>query len=291
MGSTAIVTDTDCSLPPSLAEPLGIRQVAITVHFEEEVLQSGIDIDDEELFARIDRDGVLPTTAAPSPGRFAEAFRQALDGGADSILCFCVSSQVSATYEAAVTARQTMGEESIQVVDTQSLAMGQGFMVLAAAEAVRAGATPDEAVAKALDVGGRTHLYAALPTLKYLAMSGRVGSVAAGVADVLSIKPLLTIQEGKLDLLERVRTESRAWDRLLELIGESLQGRAIERLAIIHVAARDKAGAFQERLCEVVHCPDTVLVTGLTPGLSVHAGSGIVGAAYVLTPNAETESG
>ncbi len=104
------------------------------------------------------------------------------------------------------------------------------------------------------------------------------------MANVLNIKPILTIREGKLDLLERVRTEKRAWSRAIELVGETVEHKAIERLAVVHVASPGKAEQFRQQLCQAVACPEEVLITGLTPGLSVHSGSGIVGAAYVIAP-------
>jgi DegV family protein with EDD domain len=217
-----------------------------------------------------------------------------------------VSSEVSATYQSAVAARDLVMHDAIvrdaiapggmardsiarhpiahhhiTVVDSRSLSIGQGFMVLAAAEAARAGALRDEIVARAEAVRDHTHLYAALSTLKYLAMSGRVGHLAAGMANLLNVKPILTIREGKLDLLERVRTQRKAWARTIELTERALGGQAAERMAIIHVDAAEQARRFQKQLCERVGCSGETFTAELTPGLSVHAGAGLVGVVVV----------
>ena len=282
MPKIAIVTDTDASLPLSLADQHTITQVPINVLFGEESFRDVYDITCVETFARIDRENKLPTTSAPSPGQFAEAYQDALDGGADSVLCFTVSGEVSATYAAAVSARDMHPKRDITVVDTRSLSLGQGLMVLAAAKAVAAGSSVDEAIAVAMDTGQRSRLFAALPTLKYIAMSGRVGHLAAGVAGLLSIKPILTIRDGKLDLLERVRTQKKSWERVVELCVETIGEHPIERMAMIHVTAPDDAQQLESMLRTKLDCPAEMLFSELNPGLSVHAGAGLVGVVFVI---------
>lgn len=282
MPKIAVITDTNASLPTYLAGKFSIQQVPILIQFGEESFRAVQDIDDVKTFARIDSTGKLPTTSAPSPGQFVEAYRNAFDQGADGILCFNVSSEVSATYAAAVTACEEFKGRDITVVDTRSLSMGQGFQVLYAAETLSKGGTKDDALGIAQSVRGRTHFFAALSTLKYLAMSGRVGHLAAGFANLLSVKPVLTIQNGKLDLMERVRTQSKAWARLIELTGEKAKGHSIERMAIAHVTAADYAKEFEFQLRKSIQCPDEILHCELTPGLSVHSGAGLVGVGFVL---------
>jgi DegV family protein with EDD domain len=236
-----------------------------------------VDIDDHRLFQRIDQLNRLPSTAAPSPGAFAEAYESALNKGADEVVCVCVSSKISATYASAVTACEDFPGKKITVIDSLCVSMGQGFMVLKAAEMAQAGANVGEITAELADMRGRLSLFAVLATLKYLAMSGRVGKLAAGLANTLDIKPILTMQDGKLELLEKIRTRHKAIERVIELGGQSLNGRGIEQAAFIHVSAADAARDLQEKFCRTVGSANQMMTTEFSPGLSVHTGSGVVG--------------
>lgn len=277
MNKIAIITDTDASLPTALAAEYGIYLVPINIHFDQECLESCVEINDAELFERVDREQKLPTTSAPTPGKFIEAYQQAFADGADEVVCFCVSSEISATYSVAQTASEHLADRPITVVDTRNISMGQGFMVLEAAKVARLGASRDAVIAAAQDIHTRTHTYAALAMLKYLAMSGRVGRITAGMADLLNIRPILTCQDGKLEMLEKVRTRRKAQQRLIERITESVDGRVLEQLAFIHVNAFEETQRLETQLRAVVDCPTDIIRAEFTPGLSVHTGAGLVG--------------
>ena len=117
MGKIAVITDTDSSLPPALAAQFGILQVPVTIHFDDSSYTTGVDIDDRILFEKIDRFNKLPTTSAPAPSAFADAFTAAFNDGAEGVVCICVSSKVSATYHAALTACENFPGRDITVID------------------------------------------------------------------------------------------------------------------------------------------------------------------------------
>jgi DegV family protein with EDD domain len=155
-------------------------------------------------------------------------------------------------------------------------------MVLGAAQAASQGATVDEILSIAMDIRDRTYLYAALSTLKYLMMGGRVSQLAGSVATVLNLKPILTIREGKLDLLEQVRTQRKAWERVIELSARSTGARQIEHMCILHANADHLAQDFMSEIRNRMHCPDEIMIAEVTPGLSVHSGAGMVGTVFVV---------
>jgi len=282
MSRIAIVTDTDSSLPIDLAKKYDITQVPIIIQFGEESLRDVYDIDNEVIFKRIDREGKLPTTAAPSPGLFLDAFNKAFDSGADAVLCLNISSEMSATYTSARQAADMLPDKRIEVMDTRNLAMGQGYMVLAAAEAVANGASIEQAISAAEDVRNRTYLFGALATLRYIAMSGRVSHLAAGMAGLLDIKPILSLQNGKLELLEKIRTQTKSWNRAVELTVEKATGRKIEKMAILNVNAVEAAQQFADLLQLAIPCPQEIIFTSINPGLSIHTGAGTVAVVFVL---------
>lgn len=277
MSKISIITDSDSSLPDSIANELGIRQVPILIQFGEQSYATGIDITDDLLFQIIDQKRVLPTTSAPSPNAFHDAFKDAFDQGAEQVICICVSSAISATYQAALSAAEMLPGKDITIVDSLNLTMAQGFIAIIAAEKVRQGANKEEVLNAIEETKSKVHVYGVLPTLKYLAMGGRMSKLAAGVADTLTIKPILTSRNGKLDLLEKVRTIRKAEDRLVELAGECTQGKKVERIAMIHTNNVPDAQDLFEKIKTSLNLELSPIMAGFSAGLSVHAGDGMIG--------------
>lgn len=280
MSKTKLITDSDSSLSLEIAARYDIDIVPITIQFGDESFATNIDIDDKLLFEKIDATGKLPTTAAPSPGAFVEAYTKAFAAGADSIICICVSSKVSRTYESATLAAKEFPGKKINVVDSLYMSLGQGIVVLAVAEALKKGVSDEEAIK--IGTGMIPHLatFASFNTLKYLVMGGRVSKFSAGMAGALDIRPLLTMKDGSLQVLEKVRTRKAAMERLVNLIVESAKGKKIERIGIFHICNEADAIVLQQLLRERLDLPEEILFMQFTPGLSVHAGAGMIGTAF-----------
>jgi len=282
MRNISIVTDTNASLPKEIIKKYHIIEVPINIQFSDETYITGETIDDAKLFSLIDERKVIPTTAAPSPSAFEQAYRTAVASGSEKVLCICCSGEVSATYNSAVMAKENFPDTDIHVVDSRGLSLAEGFQVLAAAEAIEAGKDMPKIVTSIEHLRDRTIVFGALPTLKYLAMGGRMGKLAAGVGNTLEIKPILTLRDGKLDLLEKVRTWRKAKKRLVELAVEESRGAVIERVGLIHVNNEEGVLALYEDLKEALNIKIDPFVTEFTPGLSVHTGSGVIAFALIL---------
>ncbi len=277
MNKTVIITDSDSSLPDSILEKYRILCAPIGINFGHETYISGKTIDDAGVFRIIDEKQQLPTTSAPNPQAYVDLYKEAFQQGAKTIICITVSSQVSSTFESAEKARESFPESDIHVIDSLNLSVGQGFMVLAAAEAATRGASVDEIKLAIKKTGENIHTFATLPTLKYLYLGGRVSRLQASLADTFEIRPTLTVKDGKLVILEKNRTMKRGLNQMINHVLKIAHNKPVVRMAVLHV--NDPAGAekLKQDLMEKIKYPDTIDIMGLTPGLSVHTGAGLLG--------------
>jgi DegV family protein with EDD domain len=276
MKNIAIVTDTDSSLPNEKIVQYGIRQVPIHLIIDSETYEIGVDMNDHLLCEKLETCHQYPTTSAPSPEAFAKVFKEAIDEGFKTIICICVSSKVSTTFNSAVLASQ-MFQHDIVVIDSQNLSMGQGFTVLTAAECILNGASREEVLKHLENVGKRIHTFAVLPNLKSIKLSGRLNKYSANIADVLDIKPILTVQNGQLEVASQQRTAKRGIEKMLELVHTACDGKTIEQVAILHANCPEKALHFQSSVLPIAPAREPYFLAEISPGLSIHTGLGTIG--------------
>ena len=274
MGAVHIVTDSACDLTPELADDHGIAVVPLTIRFGDEELLDRRDLSPAEFWRRCRAAADLPQTAAPPPGAFREAYESAARDGA-GILCLTISSGVSATYQSALAAADGFDEVPVRVVDTRSVSMGQGLLALAAAEEAAAGATLDELVARTGERMARTRVFGVIDNLDHLQRGGRIGGAQALLGSILSIKPVIQVENGVVEQESRQRTRSRS---LRYLADKVLADAPLERLAIANGAAEDVGSLLA--MLDGVAVAHEMLVVDLGPVVGTHAGPGTIGVCY-----------
>jgi DegV family protein with EDD domain len=197
---------------------------------------------------------------------------------AQSIVSIHLSGALSGTYNSAVVARDMLPDVPIEVVDSRSTSMGQGFLVLAAARAAEEGKSREEIAALTRDLVPRLNVIFVLDTLKYLQKGGRIGGAQALMGSMLAIKPLLHLYEGRVEPLEKVRSKGKAVERLVEIMAERLQGQPAH-VAILHSANLQEAEALRAEIAARFPCRD-LLLTGVSPVIGTHTGPGCLGLAF-----------
>jgi DegV family protein with EDD domain len=230
----------------------------------------GVEITAAEFYDRLRAPGLVAATSQPSPGRFAEVY-EALLADHEAVVSLHISSRLSGTYAAARQGAEMAGAGRVHVVDTQQVSMPLALLVLAAAAMAAAGDGPRQILDRLLPIREAMRVYFVVGTLEYLRRGGRIGRANALVGSVLQVKPVLTITDGQVAPLERVRTEERALSRVIELARHG-----DERLCALvgHAAAEDSARRLAEALEPVA---ETLIVAPLGPVVGAHAGPGTVG--------------
>ncbi|MFF5185126.1 DegV family protein [Streptomyces sp. NPDC000345] len=275
----AIVTDSTAYLPQRTMERHGITAVPLTVVLGGEALEEGTEISTRSLAQALQKRRPV-TTSRPSPRLFAETYRKIAEAGATEIVSLHLSAELSGTYDAAVLAARE-APVPVRVVDTGMIAMALGFCALSAAEAAETGGTVDDAVSAAEKRADATSAFFYVDTLEYLRRGGRIGAAQALLGSALAVKPLLQLDGGRIDLLEKVRTASRAIARLEELVADRA-GSAPVDIAVHHLAAHERASALADRLRARVPGMADLHVSEVGAVIGAHTGPGLLG--VVVSP-------
>jgi DegV family protein with EDD domain len=231
--SFAVVTDSTADLPEAWRERYDIEVVPLKVLFGEETFRDGVDMNNEEFFARLATSTKLPTTSAPSPGEFAELYTR-LAKDHDGCISVHIGRQLSATAESARVGAQSVEGFRVSVIDSETVTMPMAFLCRVAAEC----ATLDEATAAVEARIPKCRVLALLDTLRYIEMGGRVSRAQAMIGTMLDLKPLLLVVDREIKPVDRVRTRSRAIPRMVDFFEKDLP---VEQVAVVHAQAPEEA--------------------------------------------------
>lgn len=293
-----VVTDSTASLPPALAERLGITVVPLSVMVDGVRHLEGVDLTSAQLLGAL-RDGATVTTSQPSPEQLADAYRDAVVAGAQAIVSVHLSAELSGTVQAAELAARGLSVP-VHVVDSRSVAMGLGLAALAAVDAATDVDRARQAAAEARRVGSSASARFLVDSLDALRRGGRLGATAAALGTVLGMRPLLGLRDGRLEIEEKVRTRVAARVRLEELTVQDAVARGRCRVAVHHLGDLESANALAERLTErlgsvLVPWPGEqdarVVVSEASAVIGAHVGPGLLAAIVGPGPGAGPGAG
>jgi DegV family protein with EDD domain len=274
----AFVTDSASDLEPAVAAAHGIRVVPLVVTFGSETYRAGVDLTTEQFWERMTApDAPFPKTAASSPGDVKAVYDAAFADGADAIISVHVAGTLSGAIKSAEIARSMLADREIHVVDSQGASMAEAILCFMGQQMADLGVSAAEIARILADRASDLRMYVSLETLEYLKKGGRISGAQAAIGTLLSVKPIIAVEAGKVETADRPRTRSKSRERCIELIC----ARPIERVAIIHTMAPD----VEEFKAEVIRRsgidPADVIVSTVGPSVGPHLGPGCVGAAVL----------
>jgi DegV family protein with EDD domain len=276
-----IVTDSTAYLPETYVREHDIRVVPLNVHFDKVTFKEGVELSNEDFYARLKAAPALPTTSQPSAGEFLEVFEELSNDGYE-IVVLTISSKLSGTWNSAMAAKEMLPEAKISVIDSLSTSVGLHLMVEAAADAIAAGAAREEVVASVEAIIPKMRLLFVVDTLEYLAKGGRIGNARAFLGTLLNVKPILALQDGVIEPLEQVRSKRKAQARMLDLVEEYMGKDAPKaKTGIINALAPEEAARLVQEVTNRLGCAEPIVGT-LGGAIGTHTGPGVIGiAAYV----------
>jgi DegV family protein with EDD domain len=278
--TVAVVTDSGSDLNPAQLRESRIRQVPLTVSFGDRSYLTPDELGPEAFWLQLRApDSPFPHTAAPSAGQFKQAFDEAFEGGAEGIVCVCLGEKLSATLRSAQIARAMLPDRAIEVVDSGSACMAIGAMVVHASKLADDGYSAAEIADRLVQLRRRITLFVVLDTLEYLRKGGRISHARAAVGGLLTVKPIITVEDGLVVAAEQPRTRGKARERLLAL----MTARPLEELHILYSPPAD-AGAFREEVLERLPGPPPRVIgmQVIGPVIGAHVGPGAYGGVLVL---------
>lgn len=278
MNKIKIVTDSTCDLPSQLVNENNIAVVPLKIHFGEQTYYEGIDLTPDTFYDKLKGAEVLPTTSQPSPGDFVKVYEEYAQQGFTHIISIHISSKLSGTYQSAFIAKGLVEDKiKVEVIDSHYVTLGLGLLVLEAAEMVKGGKSFEAAIQHVNFLREKVKLYFMVDTLEFLQKGGRIGKASSLIGSLLNIKPILTLIEGEVHPFEKVRGQSKALDRLVDII-EQLPSTGLEkvRCAIVHSQSLETAEKVKEILLNNLGLAE-IEISEIGAVVGTHVGPGAIG--------------
>lgn len=277
----ALAVDSTANLSQAEIERYSIHVIPQILIWEKKSYRDQIDITNQEFYERLRTAKELPSTSQPSSGEFHEFFSKIAETS-ESIVGVFVSDELSGTLDSARTAAAMMPDFPIEIVDSRSASMGLGFIALETAEAIEQGKSIEDVVKTALSAIPRAKAVFVVNTLEFLHRRGRIGGAKRLMGTLLSSKPLLFLENGRVEPLYNVRTKKKALKSAINYVIDDTTGKGSVRASVIHAAAPDEAEVFLKQVEQELR-PVELSVSELTPVLGANTGPGLIGLAYITS--------
>jgi DegV family protein with EDD domain len=279
MSNIAIVVDSTAYIPEELVKKYKIHVIPQILNWGEHSFLDGIDIKPTDFYQRLQVAADIPTTSQPSAGDFFE-FLKKVNKKAENILAILISDQLSGTLDSACSAREMLPGANIEIVDSMSTSMGLGWIALAAARAAEEGKSFEEVGQLAQSLIPKSRIVFVVDTLEYLHKGGRIGGAKRLMGSLLSVKPLLHLQGGRIEPLASPRTKEKAIAQMLDIIEGEVKDKTRVHMAIINALAQEDAASLME-IVQSRFNPVELFQADMSPVISTHVGPGTVGVAWL----------
>ena len=278
MPRIAVVTDSVACIPKELVKKYNIYVAPVQIIWDRVMYHDGIDMTTKEFYTRLRTSKTLPTTSSGIQGEFIQIF-EGLRGKVDGVVAVVLTGAIGAAHTSARNAMELVSDMPIEIVDTLSAMMAQGFIVLEAAKVAAVGGSMEEVAGAARATMSKVHLFWAMDTLEYMRRGGRISLPKAVLASWLGVKPILTIAEGKVEPLAKVRSRPKAIEKLLELMEKEVTATGPLHVAVMHGDVPEEVEKLKQLVTTRFQCSE-LLISEITPVIGAHTGPGTLGLAF-----------
>ena len=274
MSKIKLITDSTSDIAPELLETLNIEVVPLTVNFATASYIDTIEINSTDFYTKVGQEEKMPTTSQPSIGEFINVYERYIAEGYE-IISIHISGNLSGTSATAQTAAKMVNSDKISVIDSQNATVGLGFLVLEAAKKIKQGLNKTDLVIHLEAFKNKTKLFLLVDTLEYLQKGGRIGKASALIGSFLNIKPILRLEDGAVVPLDKVRTHTKAANKMLAIIKDEVGDNRV-RMGIAHGNVEERALAIKDKVQEMFNCEEILLTQVRSSVLGVHTGPGAI---------------
>ena len=279
MSNIAIVVDSTAYIPEELIKKYKIHVIPQILHWEDYSFLDGVDIKPTDFYQRLQVASSIPTTSQPSAGEFADFIKEVSEK-ADSVLAILISEHLSGTVDSACSAKNMLPDIEFEIIDSRSTSMGLGWIALTAAKVAEQGKSFNEVSRLAQSLVSKSRIVFVVDTLEYLHKGGRIGGAKRLMGSMLSVKPLLHLQDGRIEPLASPRTKQKAITQMLDIIEGEIKEKENVQMAIVNALAEDEA----LNLAEIIQTrfnPVELIQADMSPVIGTHVGPGTVGVAWL----------